>query len=199
MKNKNIPFISGWNLTKVISVVLILNFILILSLNDYNQKETISILIRTTAKFSVALFLLAFSASSFYHFSKNNFSKWMLKNRRYIGVSFAISHYLHLLSLFLMTFHISFNVFEDRGLFTTIGGAIGYLFITIMTITSFDKYRKIVSPKNWKRIHTIGSYYLWIIFAKSYIPRITEGSFYTLFAVLLITTLLMRIWKKVSS
>ena len=166
---------------------------------DSNNKETISILIRSTARFSFVLFMLAFSASSLYYFFKNSFTKWLLSNRRYIGVSFAISHYLHLFALFLMTFYISFNVFEDRGLFATIGGFIGYSFITIMTITSFDKTRNLLSKKNWKLVHTIGSYFLWIIFAKSYLLEMTNNTLATFFSIILIVVFALRIAKLIKS
>ena len=191
--NKN--YLSGWNLTKTISLLLIANVILTLALLDIKNKETISILIRSTAKFSFVLFIMAFSASSYYYFFKNSITRWMLANRRYLGVAFAVSHYLHLFALLLMTFYISFNVFEDRGLFTTIGGAIGYVFITIMTITSFDRTKNLINPKNWKLVHTIGGYYLWIIFAKSYLPNLLNDPIAALFAIVAVTALLLKLLK----
>lgn len=201
MKNNanNHKFLSGWNLTKILSLFLFGNVVITLYVLDINDKETISVLIRSTAKFSFVLFMVAFSASSLYYFWKNRFTKWMLANRRYIGVSFAVSHYLHLFALLLMTFFISFNVFEDRGLFPTIAGGIAYAFITVMTITSFDRTRNLLSLKNWKRVHTIGSYLLWIIFAKSYLPNILSNPITTLFSVILIVVLLLRILKLVKN
>ena len=192
-------YFSGWNLTKILSLLLISNTIITLYILDIKDKETISVLIRSTAKLSFVLFMMAFSASSVYYFWKNSFTKWLLSNRRYIGVSFAVSHYLHLLALLLMTFYISFNVFEDRGLFPTIAGGIAYAFITVMTITSFDKTRNLLSPKNWKRVHTIGGYLLWIIFAKSYLPNLHDNIIAALFSVVLIVVFLLRILKWVKS
>jgi len=98
-----------------------------------------------------------------------------------------------------MTFYISFNVFEDRGLFPTIAGGIAYVFITVMVITSFDKTRNLLSPKNWKRIHTIGGYLLWIIFAKSYLPNLLGNPIAALFSVILITVLVLRMLKLMKS
>ena len=195
-KNK---YLSGWNLTKILSLLLVVNVIITFYLFDIENKETISVLIRSTAQFSFVLFMLAFSASSLYYFWKNGFTKWLLTNRRYIGVSFAVSHYLHLLALLMMTFYSSFNVFEDRGLFATIGGGIAYAFITIMTITSFDSTRNLLSRKNWKRVHTIGSYFIWIIFAKSYLPEIATIPKAAIFSVILIVVILLRILKSVKT
>ncbi len=196
---KNDAYFSGWNLAKILSLLLIGNVILTLFVLDIKNKETISVLIRSTAQFSFLLFMLTFSTSSLYYFWKNRFTKWLLINRRYIGVPFAVSHYLHLLAILLMTFYNSFNVFEDRGLFATIGGGIGYAFITIMTITSFDSTRNLLSPKNWKRIHTVGSYFIWIIFAKSYLPEITNNPKAAIFSLILIAVILLRILKSIKT
>jgi DMSO/TMAO reductase YedYZ heme-binding membrane subunit len=192
-------YLSGWNLTKILSLLLVVNVIITFYLLDIKDKETISVLIRSTAQFSFVLFMLAFSASSLYYFWKNSFTKWLLINRRYIGVSFAVSHYIHLFALLMMTFYSSFNVFVDRGLFATIGGGTAYVFITIMTITSFDSTRNLLSKKNWKRVHTIGGYFIWIIFAKSYLPEIVTTPKAAIFSVILIIVILLRILKSVKT
>ena len=192
MSNTKEHFLSGWSLTKVIAALLFVNVIITFYSLDMNKKESVSFLIRSTAKCSFILFMLAFVASSLYHYVKNNFTKWLLKNRRYIGVAFAISHYIHLGALLLMTLHISFNVFEDRGIFRTSVGATAYAFMTLMTITSFDKTSNLFGAHNWKRIHTIGGYLLWIIFAKSYILDMTSPVRIA-FAIIAIGVLVLRI------
>lgn len=190
--------LNGWRLTQLIGVALFTNFILILVLNDSSDKETVSLLIRTTAKLSFVLFMLAFVASSLFYYIKNGFTTWLLKNRRYLGVSFAISHYIHLAALLFMTLHIEFNVFEDRGLFRTAIGALAYAFVTVMTITSFDRTRNLFGKNNWKRIHTFGGYLLWVIFAKSYVLEMTDPLriFFALVAVIVLVLRVTVIFKK---
>ncbi len=185
-------FFYGWSLTRFLSVLLLLNVAITLVVFDINEKETVSILIRSTAKYSFILFMLAFVACSLHHYLKNPFTKWLLANRRYIGVSFAISHYLHLTTLVLMTMYIDFNVFEDRGVFRTAVGATAYLFMTLMALTSFDSTRNIFGIKNWKRIHTIAGYLIWVIFAKSYILDISDIT-RILFAIIAVVVLILRV------
>ena len=184
-------------MTRFLSVLLLLNIAITLYVFDINKKETVSILIRSTAKCSFILFMFAFVASSLHHYLKNPFTKWLLANRRYIGVSFAISHYLHLTALVLMTMYIDFNVFEDRGVFKTAVGAIAYLFMTLMTLTSFDRTRNLFGVKNWKRIHTIGGYLLWVIFAKSYILDMSDIT-RILFAIIAMVVLILRVYMLVN-
>ena len=197
MRSSKAKAFRGWNITRILTLILISNFLIILLYYGIDNKSTISLLIRSTARFSLVLFLMSFSASSLHFLKKNEITNWMLSNRRFLGVSFAVSHYLHLLALMLMTFYISFNVFEDRGLIATIGGAITYLFITLMTLTSFDKPRSMITAKSWQIIHTIGGYLIWIVFAKSYLPNVISDPMSTLFSIGLLVVLMLRIIKMV--
>lgn len=185
-------FLNGWALTRIISLLLVLNIASTLYFLDVNEKYTVSFLIRSTAKFSFVLFMLAFVASALRYSIKNTFTKWLLANRRYIGVSFAVSHFIHLGVLILMTLHIDFNVFEDRGFVRTAVGATAYAFIAIMTITSFNNTRNLFGANNWKRIHTIGGYLLWVIFAKSYVLEMTNP-IRIAFAIVAVSVLLLRV------
>ncbi len=187
-------YFSGWNITKWLTFAMLVHYLVAVYILGLD-KETVTYLIRATAKTSFILFILSFSASSLYYFWKNRLTKWLLQNRRYLGVSFASSHFLHLGALLLMTFYISFNVFEDRGLITTVGGGIGYLFIALMTITSFDSTKNMISAKNWKRLHLVGSYYLSLIFVKSYLFIALENYNAAFFSVLLVAVFVLRIAK----
>ena len=185
-------YFSGWRLTRSIAILLILHFVVTLVLKDIDKQENVGYLIRITAKLSFILFMLTFVASSLFHYIKNGVTTWLLTNRRYLGVSFAISHYIHLAALLLMTVHIEFNVFEDRGLFRTAIGATAYGFITIMTLTSFKGTRNLFGKNNWKRIHTVGGYLLWVIFAKSYLLEMTNP-IRIAFASVAVVVLLLRL------
>lgn len=96
-----------------------------------------------------------------------------------------------------MTMYIDFNVFEDRGVFRTAVGATAYLFMTLMTLTSFDRTRNLFGVKNWKRIHTIGGYLLWVIFAKSYILDMSDIT-RIVFAIIAVAVLLLRVFMLVN-
>jgi hypothetical protein len=51
--------------------------------------------IRATARTSVLLFCAAFTASSLAQLWKSPATRWMIRNRRYLGVSFGVSHAIH--------------------------------------------------------------------------------------------------------
>jgi len=59
----------------------------------------VRLVIRATARTSVALFLAAFLASTLRRRWPGPATSWLLQNRRYVGLGFAVSHLLHLLAI----------------------------------------------------------------------------------------------------
>ena len=87
----------------------------------------------------VLLFALAFSASAMHQLLPGEATRWQRRNRRYLGVSFAVSHLIHLVALVAL-------VRADSALFWTLTNptnivlaGTAYLFIAAMTATSFDR------------------------------------------------------------
>ena len=158
------------------------------------QEETIRLFIRITADFSVFLFLLSFSASAINMILKNRISKFLLSYRNQFGISFAISHLFHL--LFIATY-ASMNptvFFENRSFIVFLLGGTTYLFIIAMLFTSFTRFRKMLSNKSWKRLHTIGSYLILLVFLNSFMGRVTESAFYFSTTVVILIVLFLRVF-----
>ena len=63
----------------------------LIAATDGGSEVGVRQLVRSTAQFGVVLFAFAFSASSLRTFWRTPFSAWLLKNRRYVGLSFAPS------------------------------------------------------------------------------------------------------------
>lgn len=167
--------------------------------NDITETG-VGLIIRSTAQASILFFLLAFSASAFHFFFKNAFTNWQLKNRRYLGISFAISHYFHLIAILIMNFIVDKPVLAERGFVTVSLGGVAYVFLTLMALTSTDKAITKMGLKNWKILHWVGSHYIWVVFATSYGGRAFQENFYVLFAIALVLVMVFRIahhfWKK---
>ena len=95
--------------------------------------------IRFTARTSLVLFCLAFSAAALARLWPNAWTRWLRRNRRYLGVSFAASHAIHAVAI------AAFAVMDPAGyaaatsITSYIFGGIGYAFIIAMTATSFDR------------------------------------------------------------
>ena len=149
-----------------------------------------------SAKISFTLFCLAFAASAAHLRIRNSLSFWWLMNRKYLGISFAINHLIHLgfLVLLQQVFHPVFDLAASTSL---LAGGLAYFFVVLMLLTSFETFSKHLSLKNWKLLHTIGGYWIWIIFMSTYFKKVKNvGVEYLPFVLVLILVLLLRVFKK---
>lgn len=153
--------------------------------------EGLRLVLRVTACTSALLFLMAFLASPLRRLRRDQMTGWLLRNRRYIGVSFATSHAYHLVAL-VSLFRLVGEV-PDAGLIFV--GGLGYAFIAAMTATSFDRTAAWLGPGRWRRLHVTGLYYLWIVFAVTFArspERLSRVLLAALFAALLARLWLLR-------
>ena len=127
---KTIYKIQGWNVVKLSTIAIVILLALILIFHGINE-QSMAIAIRLTARTSCILFLLAFCASSLRRFKSYKFTRWLLCNRRYFGLSMAVSHGFHAIAIIGAAI-LSTEIPTDNH-----GGNLGYLFIITMTITSF--------------------------------------------------------------
>src|SRR5260370_8563427 len=111
--------------------------------------EGIRLVIRATARTSLVLFVMAFPASAMVELIPSDATRWQRRNRRYLGVSFAVSHFIHLAAILgLATL--------DRELFwkltnvaTIVLAGTPYLFIPAMTAPSFARTAAWRGPRKW--------------------------------------------------
>jgi len=181
---------SDWPLVGWCALALVLLFGAILLL-DGTGEEGIRAVVRRSAQTSVLLFSSAFMASSLRQLYPNTVTRWMLTNRRYLGVSFAVSHFLHLLALIALA-RVSTEFVESLNAATLIGGGMAYVFIAAMVATSFDRSAAWLGARAWRRLHTVGAYYIWFIFLQSYLPRAFVSAAYIPAAALVLGAVAVR-------
>ncbi len=125
---------------------------------------------RYTARISFPLFLAAYAARPLHMILRQPWTAWLRKNRRNIGLSFALLHIIHLAAL--VGFFVTSG--EPVSLVTIIGGGLGYLLIVVMALTSSDAMIKKLGPIVWQRLHLVGMHCLAFIFFQSYLGRALE-------------------------
>jgi methionine sulfoxide reductase heme-binding subunit len=185
--------LNGWRVTALLSMLVFLISAPLLILYGINESS-IHIFLRTTARCSTILFLTAFVASALVRLNPTNWTKWLGRNRRYIGVSFAFSHTLHLFGI-IQLLQLKPNAFPGiAGVVTYVGGGLAFVFLYTMTATSFDRTAAWIGPKAWRRIHKTGMYYFWGIFCLDYVGLAFDSPLYIPLAVLVIASLFIRIW-----
>jgi len=186
---------EGWALVGWLSLALGVLVLLILASRGIGT-EGVRAVVRTTPKVSVILFLSAFVAAPLLKLWPSPFTHWLRRNRRYLGVSFAVAHFTHLGALIALV-STSRTAREDLDALTIIGGGLAYLFVAAMTATSFDRTAAWLGAGRWRHLHTFGLYYIWIIFLNSYISRAFQSPVYIPFALLLLGAMATRIFARV--
>src|ERR1051325_1216368 len=87
-------YFNGWRVTGWIALAIGAMIIALLATFGVNEKG-VHLVIRSTAQTSFVLFITAFIASSLLTLRSSAATRWLRANRRYIGVSFAVSHACH--------------------------------------------------------------------------------------------------------
>jgi methionine sulfoxide reductase heme-binding subunit len=182
---------NGWRLTGLLALVLMAMALVFLALHP--DVEGLRLVIRATARTSLVLFALAFSAAALAQLAANDITRWQRRNRRYLGVSFAVSHAIHLAALVALTQTdpVLFWTLTNPANIVLAGTA--YLFIAAMTATSFDRTAAWLGPRRWRLLHLVGGWYIWVSFAAAVGKRLPEGPVYWAMMALVIAVGIVRL------
>lgn len=181
----------GWGLTAAVAL-----WIAAVSLGLLVQAgfsvEGVQAVIRFTARASFVLFCLAFSAAALYRLWPNAWTRWQRRNRRYFGVSFAASHFIHALAIiaFARLDPVQFHAGTGLGMYVL--GGLAYVFIALMTATSFDKTAAWLGPRAWRMLHLTGGYYISLSFLTGFGKRIPMDLLYALPVAVLLAIYVLR-------
>jgi DMSO/TMAO reductase YedYZ heme-binding membrane subunit len=151
---------------------------------------------RWTARIGLPIFLLTYIASSAGRLWPESEIRAVWRNRRWWGLGFAACHTVHLYAL-VKALEASGEV---RTLASLVPGGIAYLMILLMALTSSDAAMRALG-RNWKRLHSFGIHYVWLIFTLAYSLRLgdpltrTEGIYGTTLC-LAAATLRFAAWRK---
>ncbi|MFN3697721.1 MAG: hypothetical protein ACK4VO_09800 [Pseudobdellovibrio sp.] len=181
--------LKGWSIVGLVLLFLVISCVVIYSLNE-TLLGSVRIFIRYTARSSVILFSLSFLTSALYQKWPNQTTMWLMQNRKYLGISFAVSHLLH--GIAIITFY-NLNS-NDFYLATTklsfIFGGFGYICLLMLSLTSFDFYKTKIPKKKWQLLHLFCSYSIWAVFFLSFLKRAVQLSFYYWIPVVLMVGML---------
>ncbi len=182
---------DGWRLVALISAVLVVMTAGVAAVKAFDV-DGIRMAVRYTARSSLVLFCLAFSARAVLTLFPSMWSRWQFRNRRYLGLSFAISHTLHAVAIvaFAVTAPAAFAGTTSTASY--IFGGIGYAFIVLRAATSFDWTAAAIGPRAWRALHLAGGYYLLVQFMVSFGKRTPDMPLYGLFLVPLVAVFALR-------
>jgi DMSO/TMAO reductase YedYZ heme-binding membrane subunit len=183
---------EGWRLFALLTLILTVLCAGIAGMRGI-EVEGVRMVVRFTARTSLLFFCLAFGAAALARLWPNGWTRWLRRNRRQLGVTFATSHTLHAIAI------VAFADMDPAGFATAtspasfVFGGIGYAIIIAMTATSFDRTAAAIGPRAWRILHLAGGYYLWAQFMISFGKRIPAMPLYSLFLIPLFAVLALRL------
>jgi hypothetical protein len=156
-------FINSWGLFLLITTPISTVIVLSMLRTELTSGPAVSTMIELSVRCAIPLLYVAFAASSVNVLFPGVFGRWLLRNRKYIGLSFAATMAWQLLFIvWMVSFYTDYYVERVYALSDVIEGVGGYLLLIAMVLTSFKFGRSRLSAKQWKFLHRGGIYWLWI-------------------------------------
>ena len=156
------PLINGWPLFWCLTLFAAAFMVRASVLSDLNSPEGISGMIQYSVRWAVPLIFLITATSAMARLFPNTMTRWLMRNRRYVGLSFAAAMAWQGAFIFWISVghpdHYYTNIYFLRD---ELEGSSGYLFLTAMIVTSFPFGRRHLSPAHWSVLHRAGVYFLW--------------------------------------
>jgi methionine sulfoxide reductase heme-binding subunit len=168
--NVAIGFRLNFNKWKIVYVAVAVSALLTaIALAIYGiEKQGIINWLDATGRAGTITFTAAFIASPLHKLFPSSLSRWLLKNRRFLGIAFGFQH---------LVFHLPaviwFCEIARAPIDAIVTGGIGFAVLIPMLITSFDAPMKWIGSRNWKILHKTGMFYLMFVFIISFYPGIS--------------------------
>jgi len=149
-------------------------------------------MIRWTARTSLVFFTLAYVARPLVQLRPRPAAKWLLAERKWLGLSFAMSHAWHLAGIVWLAS-------PDVGAFiraqkpTTAVAAAVFVLLAAMAVTSIEAIERRVPKRAWKRLHWTGMQLAWVAFASTYVGAIGAHPLYVVPAAIVLAIAGVRI------
>ena len=131
----------------------------------------ISYMLRVTARVAFFCLMLAYLAKPLVKLLPGaTWPRWLLANRRYLGLSMALAHTVH------FGYVVALFVFTETQLELVVAvfGGLAFVLMWLMAATSNNWSMRRLG-RNWSRLHTTGLHYLWLIFMQSFVGVVLQG------------------------
>ena len=189
--------LNGWPLFYLIALLTLGGMVAGMLIIGISSPEATVKLIRLSVQFASPWIYIAFVTSALTTLFPNAFSKWLLRNRRYTGLSFAAGFgWQAVFIAVLLTLYPAHYWDELHKASDLLGRSLSYIFLLALTITSFLSVRRKMSRAQWHWLHLIGIWYFWAAIWVSYTEQALSQNAKTIdvvFALLGLLVLILRL------
>ncbi|MDG1389447.1 MAG: hypothetical protein P8L70_11225 [Halioglobus sp.] len=161
--------LNGWPLFYLVAVLTFAAIGVGLVITGISSPEATVSMIRLSVQLASPWIFLAFVARPLVQLYPGGFSKWLLRNRRYLGLSFAAGFAWQ--AVFIAVLLALYPDYYWRVLHDTadlVLRMLSYLLLLALTITSFYPVRRAMRPRSWRVLHLVGVWYFWAAIWVSY-------------------------------
>jgi len=159
LKNKAI---NEWRLFWLIAIPISIVILFAMVESDLSTGAGVSHMIGYSVRWAIPFIYIIVGTSSLHILFPNLFSMWLMRNRKYIGLCFAVGMAWQGVFIFIVSTFMRDYYFKEIYFFRDeLEGTVGYIFLAAMVITSFRFGRKFVNSMQWKLVHKGGIYFLW--------------------------------------
>ena len=165
----NNKLLNGWSLFAIIVIPMCIAAAVAMTRVELSTAPGVSAMIQFSVRLAVPWLFIAFAASSLAVVFPGSLTRWLLRNRRIIGLCFAAGMAWQLLFiLWLVIGHWNYYLQEAYSYFDLAEQIPGYLVIFAMVVTSFRFGRSKLSARQWEILHKGGIYFLWGVVWSTY-------------------------------
>ena len=183
--------LNGWPLFYVIAGLSFAIILAGLAVTGTSTPEATVAMIRLSVQLASPWVYLAFVATALGQLFPSSFSSWLLRNRRYVGLSFAAGFgWQAVFILVLLGLHGDYyaTVLHDTTEF--ISRMLSYVLLIALAVTSFFPVRRAMDPRHWRLLHLVGIWYFWAAIWVSYAETVMTGDTRVIAIVFVISGLL---------
>jgi DMSO/TMAO reductase YedYZ heme-binding membrane subunit len=145
----------------------------VLAIEGVNPPALITC-IRVLTPIGMLYFVLAFISRPLHDSVDNPVTRWLVANRRYLGLSFASWHLPHWPILAAMISFAGLSLFWDIFGYALIPATVILMMISVMAATSSDRAQRLLGTRLWSIIHLVGVYAIWFWAFQIYVNRVPD-------------------------
>ena len=145
--------------------------LVILALHGITEPA-VRLVLRTSARWSFVLFVATFTSSAVYALWPSTITRWLADRRRSLGLSFAAVHSTAGLAIVLYAALFRDSFYAVTYPLQRIGGAVGFVALGVMVLTSYPAPKRWLGARAWKVVHVACLYFLFVNYAVSFGRRV---------------------------
>jgi DMSO/TMAO reductase YedYZ heme-binding membrane subunit len=155
MKSSRFAF-SGPVIVYLTTAVCLLTLYLMLDGSDITESSRA--FLRVSGRMGMGLFFISFGASVLHRIFKADWTAYLIRNRRYYGISTAIVLWVHFLVILSLSVTAPAWFEVSVPWFILFPGSVTFILVGLMALTSNNFAVKKLGSKAWKRLHLVGGY-----------------------------------------